>query len=344
MAKYDFSGWATRNDLLCGDGRTIRKNAFKQNDGAEVPLVWNHEHNDPNAVLGHAVLENRDDGVYAYGFFNNTEQGRMAKKLVDNGDVKSLSIWANQLKQVGSDVIHGNIRELSLVLAGANPGAYVDFVMAHGADEEDTLYASYDENIMLYHSEDQSEKKGETVGDENKKENDKTFKDVIDSMTEEQQTVMNALIGMALEDGDGDDEDEGDEEMKHNVFDGYDDDGAVLSHADEESIIALAKQSNVGSLKMAMELYSEDHGNLAHGVFEDPENVKTPSQVIFAVPEEYHILLRKAMYLRTYEVTLIPVPTAESTKENPGEVSIANESLKDFINKVTVWTDDTVTQ
>lgn len=271
MAKYDFSGWATRNDLLCGDGRTIRKNAFKQNDGAEVPLVWNHEHNDPNAVLGHAVLENRDDGVYAYGVFNNTEQGRMAKKLVDNGDVKSLSIWANQLKQVGSDVIHGNIRELSLVLAGANPGAYVDFVMAHGADEEDTLYASYDENIMLYHSEDQSEKKGETVGDENKKENDKTFKDVIDSMTEEQQTVMNALIGMALENGDGDDEDEGDEEMKHNVFDGHNDDGAVLSHADEESIIALAKQSNVGSLKMAMELYSEDHGNLAHGVFEDPE-------------------------------------------------------------------------
>lgn len=274
MAKYDFSGWATRNDLLCGDGRTIRKNAFKQNDGAEVPLVWNHEHNDPNAVLGHAILENRDDGVYAYGVFNNTEQGRMAKKLVDNGDVKSLSIWANQLKQVGSDVIHGNIRELSLVLAGANPGAYVDFVMAHGADEEDTLYASYDENIMLYHSDDQSEKKGEIVGEENKKENDKTFKDVIDSMTEEQQTVMNALIGMALEagdDGDDDDDEEGDEEMKHNVFDSYDDDGTVLSHADEESIITLAKQSNVGSLKMAMELYSEDHENLAHGVFEDPE-------------------------------------------------------------------------
>lgn len=271
MAKYDFSGWATRNDLLCGDGRTIRKNAFKQNDGAEVPLVWNHEHNDPNAVLGHAILENRDDGVYAYGVFNNTEQGRMAKKLVDNGDVKSLSIWANQLKQVGSDVIHGNIRELSLVLAGANPGAYVDFVMAHGADEEDTLYASYDENIMLYHSDDQSEKKGEIVGEENKKENDKTFKDVIDSMTEEQQTVMNALIGMALEAGDDDDDEEGDEEMKHNVFDSYDDDGTVLSHADEESIITLAKQSNVGSLKMAMELYSEDHENLAHGVFEDPE-------------------------------------------------------------------------
>ena len=121
MSKFDFSGWATRNDLLCQDGRTIRKNAFMDNDGCEVPLVWNHEHNDPNAVLGHAILENREDGVYAYGMFNDTEQGRTAKKLVQNGDVRSLSIWANQLKQVGSDVIHGNIRELSLVLAGANP-------------------------------------------------------------------------------------------------------------------------------------------------------------------------------------------------------------------------------
>ena len=168
MANYDFSGYATRNDLLCGDGRTIRKNAFKDNDGCEVPLIWNHEHNDPNAVLGHAILENRDDGVYAYGIFNDTEQGQTAKKLVKNGDVKSLSIWANQLKQIGSDVIHGNIRELSLVLAGANPGAYVDFVMAHGADEEDTLYASYDENIMLYHSDEPKEKKGDPEMEGNK--------------------------------------------------------------------------------------------------------------------------------------------------------------------------------
>ena len=151
MDKYDFSGYATRNDLLCGDGRTIRKDAFKANDGCTVPLVWNHEHNDPNAVLGHAVLENRADGVYAYGVFNDTEQGQTAKKLLQNGDVRSLSIWANQLKQIGGDVIHGNIRELSLVLAGANPGAYVDFVMAHGADEEDTLYASWYENIKIYH-------------------------------------------------------------------------------------------------------------------------------------------------------------------------------------------------
>ena len=157
MGSYDFGGWATRNDLKCSDGRTIRRDAFKDNDGCEVPLVWNHEHNDPNAVLGHAMLENRDDGVYAYGKFNNTEQGQHAKKLLQNGDVRSLSIWANQLKQIGSDVMHGNIRELSLVLSGANPGAYVDFVMAHGEGEEDTMYASYDENIMLYHSDEPKE-------------------------------------------------------------------------------------------------------------------------------------------------------------------------------------------
>ena len=190
MVKCDFSGWATRNDLLCGDGRTIRKNAFKDNNGATVPLVWNHEHNDPSAVLGHAILENRDDGVYAYGVFNDTEQGRNAKKLVENGDVRSLSIWANQLKQIGNDVIHGNIRELSLVLAGANPGAYVDFVMAHGADEEDTLYASWDESaLILYHSGSKTDDKPETDkkedktvegNNENKTNSEKTVKDVID--------------------------------------------------------------------------------------------------------------------------------------------------------------------
>ena len=219
MANYDFSGWATRNDLLCGDGRTIRKNAFKDNDGCEVPLVWNHEHNDPNAVLGHAVLENRDDGVYAYGKFNDTEQGQHAKQLVQNGDVRSLSIWANQLKQMGKDVIHGNIRELSLVLAGANPGAYVDFVMAHSEEENDSLEASWDENIMLYHSADEpKEKKGdpEKMDDNKNKEStsnengEKTVKDVIDSMNEEQKTVMYAMIGQALdENGGSNDDDEG---------------------------------------------------------------------------------------------------------------------------------------
>lgn len=279
MDEYDFSGYATRNDLLCGDGRTIRKNAFKENDGCKVPLVWNHEHNDPDAVLGHAILENRDDGVYAYGVFNDTKQGKTAKKLVQNGDVKSLSIWANQLKQIGSDVIHGNIRELSLVLAGANPGAYVDFVMAHSEDGEDTLYASYDENIMIYHSAEPKEKKGENM-DNNKNnpkdgennEDRKTVQDVIESMTKEQKDVMYAMIGQALdEDGEYDDESEGGEEnMKHNIFDKDDaQQESVLSHADEMNIIALAKQSNVGSLRQAMDIYAEESGTLAHGAFDD---------------------------------------------------------------------------
>ena len=277
MDNFDFSGWATRNDLLCGDGRTIRRNAFKANDGCKVPLVWNHEHNDPDAVLGHAILENRDDGVYAYGVFNDTEQGRTAKKLVQNGDVTSLSIWANQLKQIGNDVIHGNIRELSLVLAGANPGAYVDFVMAHSADEEDTLYASYDENIMLYHSADSSTEKGEQKVEEPKTtESKKTIQDVIDSMTEEQQNVMNYMVGMALGENDEDDEDDegGNEEMKHNVFD-QDEimQDSVLSHSDEMNIISLAKQSNVGSLKQAMSIYAEENDALAHGIFEEPDQL-----------------------------------------------------------------------
>lgn len=278
MSNYDFSGYATRNDLLCQDGRTIRQNAFVDNDGCEVPLVWNHEHNDPNAVLGHAVLENRKDGVYAYGIFNDTEQGQMAKKLVQKGDVKSLSIWANQLKQIGNDVIHGNIRELSLVLAGANPGAYVDFVMAHSVEEEDTLYASYDENIMLYHSADESEKKedkqemADNAKSQEDNSDDKTVEDVIKTMNEEQKNVLYTLIGMAREDG-ADDEDEkgGNGNMKHNVFDNEDDtrQSNVLSHSDEQQIISLAKQTGVGSLKAAMEIFAEESGTLAHGVFGD---------------------------------------------------------------------------
>lgn len=287
MVNCDCSGYATRNDLLCGDGRTIRKNAFKDNDGCEVPLVWNHEHNDPKAVLGHAVLENRNDGVYAYCTFNDEEQGKTAKKLVQNGDVRSLSIWANQLKQMGNDVVHGNIRELSLVLAGANPGAYVDFVMAHGAEEEDTLYASYDENIMLYHSaESKKDEKGEAkVEDEKKTEESKkedskegkTVRDVIDTMNEEQKNALYYCVDKALEERESEKEKkEEDEEVKHNVFDKEDTtQEKVLSHSDEEQIIEMAKQSNVGSLKMAMQIFADEHQDtLAHGVFTDADTEK----------------------------------------------------------------------
>lgn len=279
MNEFDFSGWATKNDLLCSDGRTIRKDAFKNNDGVKVPLVWNHEHNDPLAVLGHAVLENRPDGVYAYGKFNDSDQGKAAKKLVENGDVRSLSIWADQLKEIGKDVIRGNIRELSLVLAGANPGAYVDYAMAHGADETSSMYASWDENIMLYHSFDNNKKEeGEkNVEKENKEggaEKTKSIPDVIESMNEDQKKVMYYMVTQALEENENKDratntdKENGGSNMKHNVFDGTEDkQNNVLSHSDEEAIIALAKQGNVGSLQMAMEIFRDEHESLSHGVF-----------------------------------------------------------------------------
>ena len=280
----DFSGWATRNDLLCGDGRTIRKDAFAQNDGCQVPLVWNHKHDDVNAVLGHAVLENRPDGVYAYGVFNDSPQGQKAKNLVQNGDVRSLSIWANELKQIGGDVIHGNIRELSLVLAGANPGAYVDFVMAHSTEEEDSLYASWDENIMLHHSAD--EEKGDSKMDGNNKPEEKkkdvaekpeenkerTIQDVIDTMNKEQQDVLYGLLAMTEGDDDDDDSEGGDNSMKHNLFDKNNETAQqnVLSHSDEMAIVALAKQSGVGSLQQAMTIYAEENKDtLSHGIFDD---------------------------------------------------------------------------
>lgn len=278
MVECDFSGWATRNDLLCADGRVIRKNAFIENDGKEVPLVWNHQHNEPENVLGHALLENRDVGVYAYCTFNDTESGQHAKKLVQHGDVKSLSIYANRLKQVGSDVVHGTIRELSLVLAGANPGAFIDFVMAHDEDGEDGVIAGYDENIMLYHAagetkkEDDKEVKKEKMADGKEKMKDgkeKTILDVINSMTEEQQTVLYALVGAAREDAESKDNnnEEGDEKMKHNLFDKETEQENVLCHSDQEAIMALAKSSGVGSLKEALSIYAEQN-ELSHGAID----------------------------------------------------------------------------
>lgn len=277
MVKCDFSGWATRNDLLCGDGRVIKKDAFKENDGETVSLVWNHEHNDAGAVLGHALLENRDEGVYAYCTFNDTENGKIAKELVRHGDVSSLSIYANKLKQNGRDVIHGKIRELSLVLAGANPGAYIDYVMAHsdtGESEDDSLYACYDENIMIHSDEsdeeESSKKETEKMADENKS---KTVEDIINGMTEEQQNAVYALLGGVMEEYginvDDEDEDEGDGEVKHNVFDMDDMDyGNVLTHSAMNEVVEMAKKPNVGSFKQALEMYEEEN-NLAHGVFDD---------------------------------------------------------------------------
>ena len=277
MEKCDFSGWATRNDLLCSDGRTIRKDAFKNDDGQIVPLVWNHNHSEPGNVLGHALLENRDEGVYAYCFFNDTESGKNAKKLVQHGDVRSLSIFANQLKQTGMDVIHGVIRELSLVLAGANPGAFIDSVMAHGDNAETGIILGYDESIMLYHSDEgttkDKEKKDDNKPDDKKEdeenEDSETVEDVFNTLTEKQKNVVYALIGQAIEEKseleDKDDSKGGNETMKHNVFDNdrRNETGGILSHSVQEDIVKLAKTSQVGTFQTALQIYAEDN-NLQH--------------------------------------------------------------------------------
>lgn len=284
--KCDFSGWATRNDLVCADGRTIKKDAFKDCDGRMVPLVWNHQHNDPTNILGHALLENRTDGVYAYCTFNETESGKAAKLLVQHGDVESLSIYANQLKQQNRNVVHGMIREVSLVVAGANPGAFIDFVdLAHGEGAEQELILSAAEEITLSHAaddkKDDDDKKSDS--DDGKKEDgdDKSIEDVVNSMTEEQKTVMYGLIGRALTEGqagdDAEDKDDpdkkkndnsegGDNTMKHNVFDKEDTKDTVLSHADQQGIIAMAKTTSVGSLQAALRIYAEQNEELKHGI------------------------------------------------------------------------------
>ena len=249
--KYDFSGWATKNNLRCSDGRTILKDAFKHNDGQTVPLVWNHQHNDPLNVLGHALLENRESGVYAYCTFNDTEAGKNAKMLVEHGDVTALSIYANQLRQKGGNVEHGVIREVSLVLAGANPGAFIDSILRHGeaSDEEGVIYTG--ETLVLAHADE--EPKEEMKEEDKKVENkEKTVQDVVDSMTEEQRNVMYALIGQALEGQNVEHsniENGGEDEMKHNVFDNENvkENNDVLTHAEEEAILRDAKR--YGSLR-----------------------------------------------------------------------------------------------
>ena len=273
--KYDFGGWATRNDLVCTDGRVIKKDAFKGQNGLTVPLVWMHNHNDPNNVLGLAHLENRDDGVYAYCEFNDTESGKTAKELVKHGDVRSLSICATQLKQTGKDVIHGIIREVSLVLAGANTGAFIDEVLAHGDGETDGLIIGYDEMIMGYleHSDDKPEEPSTSEKPDTEK-SDKTIEEVFDTLNEEQKTVVYAMIGQAVEQGSVSEDDNeskgGDETMKHNVFENDQQDNKnYLSHADQEAILKMAKTSNVGTFQNALDIYANNnalqHDALASG-------------------------------------------------------------------------------
>ena len=293
MSNYDFSGWATRNDLKCSDGRIIRKDAFKHNDGQTVPLVWNHDHTDPYRIVGHALLENRPEGVLAHGKFNDTDLGKTAKIYVEHGDIRHLSIYANQLQQQGPNVMHGAICEVSLVMKGANPGAYITSVMKHGEEstEEGIIYT--DEVIELYHSEDEEteevlqhaeeKKEDKPMADEAKKEteteNEETVQDVFDSLTEKQKTVVYAMIGQALEAGaktDEEDEKEinhsegGENTMKHNVFEN-DQQEDTLMHADivnnaiadgkrfatlKDSVLAHAAENNITDIQ---ELFPNEH-------------------------------------------------------------------------------------
>ncbi len=291
--KYDFSGWATRNNIKCSDGRTILKDAFKQHDGQTVPLVWNHQHNESANVLGHAVLENRDEGVYAYCTFNDTEAGKNAKLLVEHGDVTALSIYANQLKQKGSNVMHGTIREVSLVLAGANPGAFIDSVIRHGEFCEDEAVIYTGEELTLQHADDPSDKadKKDKKGDDEVDNNEKTIQDVFDTLNEEQKNVVYALIGQALEDKsmaqsaieeneNNIEEDGGEQEMKHNVFEGKEtENNDVLSHDAMETILKDAKR--YGSLKESFLAHAESYGiKDIEWLFPDAKNVNTPPDFI----------------------------------------------------------------
>ena len=295
MEKYDFSGWATKNNLKCSDGRTIMKDAFKHCGGMTVPLVWNHRHDDPEYVVGHALLENREDGVYAYGSFNDTASGEHAKLCVKHGDVKSLSIYANKLKQDGGNVLHGEIREVSLVLAGANPGAFIENVLVHSADADDVsedetkayIYSGENEGDLIYHAEGEKvvEKKEEVKEETSKTEDSekgKTVKEIwdgiMDKLSDEEQEVVYAVIGEAAESNPTEEKEESDKgdnnTMKQNAFDKNEPQATVLSHADQERIISMAKQSNVGSLKQAIRMFVEENDTMKHsedgyGVFED---------------------------------------------------------------------------
>lgn len=290
--KFDFSGWATKANIKCADGRTIMPNAFEHNDGKTVPLVWNHQHDNPNEVLGHALLENRPEGVYAYCTFNDTESGQVAKQLVQHGDVDALSIYANQLKERMSCVIHGNIREVSLVLAGANPGASIQNVIKHGEEFDDEAEIYTGENIELMHAgcessssseEDDKKKKDNELEHSKNSESDseETVEDVFNTLNEKQKNVVLGLIGEALKDDESDEENEGgDDTMKHNVFDNEQTQTeGVLSHDAMTTIITDAKR--YGSLKESFLAHAGDYGiDDIDWLFPDAKNLNTPPEFI----------------------------------------------------------------
>lgn len=296
---YDFSGWATKANLLCSDGRIIRKDAFKDDDGKTVPLVWNHQHNTPENILGHALLKNMGDGVYAYCTFNDSEKGKTAKLLVEHGDVRSLSIFANGLVQKGADVMHGVIREVSLVLAGANPAAFIENVMSHGEASDDAAYIFAAEPISLEHGEiddepapaDESasmqhadgENDNAATEEEQKSESEKTVAEVIDSMSEEQKKVMYAMVGAALENNENSNDDNKEEDnMKHNVFEGQETQELkhnALTPEQQETIIGDGKR--YGSLKESFLQHAATYGiDQIDWLFPEARTLNNPPEFI----------------------------------------------------------------
>ncbi len=294
--QFDFCGWATRNDMQCADGRIIRKDAFKHNDGERVPLVWNHDHSDPYRIVGNVLLKNLPEGVYAYGKFNDTDLGKTAKLYVEHGDITHLSIYANQLQQQGPNVLHGAIREVSLVLAGANPGAYIESVIKHDeeSDEEAIIYTG--EDISLFHAEDEISESEESLSHaDNNKENtmnaeekktenestsEETVADVFNTLTEKQKNVVYAMIGQALEDAASETNDKGEDNMKHNVFDQETEtQDNVLSHDAMNTIIADAKR--YGSLKESFLAHAQDYGiESIDYLFPEEKTLNTPPEFI----------------------------------------------------------------
>ena len=300
METFDFEGWATKPNLKCSDGRIIENDAFKHQDGQKVPLVWGHCHDDPLRVLGHAMLESRDGGIWAYGFFNDSEQGQNAKLLVEHGDVTAMSIYVNKLQQNGPYVKHGVIREVSLVLAGANPGASIQNIIKHSddgseepivVDDEARIYTGEqislshssddegsEEEPELEHADDGTKEEKEVAEETQNKEGEETIADVFNTLTEKQKTVVYAMIGQALEEGGNsdnvkhEDSEGGNDTMEHNIFEKKTEQKDVLSHSDQESIIALAKQNNVGSLQTALQIYADENSDaMAHAAFSNSD-------------------------------------------------------------------------
>ena len=343
MENYDFSGWATRNDLKCSDGRIIRRDAFKHNDGMTVPLVWNHDHTDPYRVVGHALLENRDEGVYAYGVFNDTELGRTAKIYVQHGDITQLSIYANQLKQQGPNVMHGNIRELSLVLAGANPGAYIEDVIKHGddsSDEEARIFTGLD--IELYHADGTKNKPNEEVKTNMADNNEKTIGDIFETLTDEQKEAVYAIIGQALEDAGMDEEDDY-EDMSHadmsdasigEIFDTLTDDQmtavyAVIGAALEESEMSHSDEYEYDEDDEEDEDYEEDDEDfeggydMKHNVFDNDEiydgDVLSHAEMSAIFEDAQRCgSLKEAVLSHGIEQIDILFPDAQSLTDEPG--------------------------